>query len=297
MKASERRGPVASVAPWIVAGLIVAGVVAFASSRDARATLHCGPGLEPRTTRCCAPGQREEAGRCSGEPASCPPPLERTAGGCVAKPARISIAAGVLDRSASDWEAVGAVAARRITIDAFDIDAFEVTEARWARCADAGACARLDLTGEPGLPITNVTADEAVRFCAFEGGSLPTPEQLAYAGAGPEGHRYPWGPTGAVCRRAAWGRARGPCARDAKGPELAGVFPDGATPTGIHDLAGNVAEWSRSADGSIVEVRGGSFRDDAAASLRTWAYRTNVPDARQDDVGFRCVYAAGSTRY
>ena len=50
-----------------------------------------------------------------------------------------------------------------------------------------------------------------------------------------------------------------------------GSHPDGASPEGVQDLAGNVAEWSlpASPEAPATEVRGGSFRDEAAAALRT----------------------------
>src|SRR5208283_929136 len=113
-----------------------------------------------------------------------------------------------------------------------------------------------------------LTAYEAERFCEWAGGALPTSVQLAFSAAGPSGRRYPWGDTGAVCRRAAWGLVRGPCGRGAVGPELAGSHPDGATPEGVLDLAGNVAEWAVSPGG--FEARGGSFRDGTASAMRSW---------------------------
>src|SRR6185503_21054203 len=101
-------------------------------------------------------------------------------------------------------------------------------------------------------------------------GALPSRDQLAFAAAGQTGRRYAWGDTGAVCRRAAWGLASGPCAEGASGPEIAGAHPDGASPEGVLDLAGNVAEWSAPdrADAPVAEVRGGSFADGAASALR-----------------------------
>jgi formylglycine-generating enzyme required for sulfatase activity len=76
-----------------------------------------------------------------------------------------------------------------------------------------------------------------------------------------------------------------------------GSFPDGATPEGILDLAGNVAEWTAdafSADysskaGVDRAVRGGSFAS-SAAFLRGAARVGKSPETREPTLGFRCVW-------
>jgi formylglycine-generating enzyme required for sulfatase activity len=90
-----------------------------------------------------------------------------------------------------------------------------------------------------------MTRREAERFCEAHGGRLPTEDEwiVAAVSAMNPPRRYPWGDTGAVCRRAAWGLKDGPCARGTGGPDTVGAHPDGDSPLGLHDLAGNVAEW------------------------------------------------------
>jgi formylglycine-generating enzyme required for sulfatase activity len=144
------------------------------------------------------------------------------------------------------------------------------------------------LSGEPGRAVSGVTFAEAASFCRWAGGSLPTSDQLAFAAAGHGARRYAWGDTGAVCRRAAWGLVAGPCGWGASGPELAGAHPDGASPEGVLDLSGNVAEWAVARDGG-AEARGGSFADGAASALRAWQRRALPPGTRARDVGLRCV--------
>jgi formylglycine-generating enzyme required for sulfatase activity len=195
----------------------------------------------------------------------------------------------------SDWEAQGQVAPREAPIEAFAIDVYEVTEKRYAACMAAAACAPIRLTGEPGLPVTSIRLSEAEAFCQWAGGKLPTPDELAFAAAGPKGRRYAWGDTGAVCRRAAWGLLHGPCGEGAIGPEVAGSHPDGKSPEGVHDLAGNVAEWAAprpppEAGEALVEARGGSFTDGAASALRSWNRREIEASTRSFEIGFRCVY-------
>jgi formylglycine-generating enzyme required for sulfatase activity len=148
-----------------------------------------------------------------------------------------------------------------------------------------------DRNDEPGLPVAGVTFAEAAMFCAASGGRLPTRDELTFAASGPTGRRYPWGDTGAVCRRAAWGLVDGPCGHGATGPEIAGSHPDGDSPEGIADLAGNVAEWATlSPSGATAVVWGGSWASTAASELRPWQERAPPPAGRSLEIGFRCVY-------
>jgi formylglycine-generating enzyme required for sulfatase activity len=135
--------------------------------------------------------------------------------------------------------------------------------------------------------VVNVAPGEAQTFCRFLGGRLPTAAEWLFAATGIDVRRYPWGRTGLVCRRAAFGLAAGPCAEGARGPELAGFRPDGATPEGVQDLAGNVAEWTIEAD-DVFAARGGSYLSQVAAELKTWAVEPNHGPAPH--IGFRCAY-------
>jgi formylglycine-generating enzyme required for sulfatase activity len=270
---------------------LVAAVVAMARSR-AEPPARCAPGMIALGARCCGEGQRLEGDRCAGQPSRCAVGMEPTQAGCVAAPRWVRIEGGTLRVGPGDWEAQGVVAPYQAEVAPFEIDAIEVTEARWTACVTAGACAAVALSGEPGRATSGVTLAEAAAFCRWAGGALPTSDQLAFAAAGRGARRYAWGDTGAVCRRAAWGLVAGPCGWGATGPELAGSHPDGASPEGVLDLAGNVAEWAVAAGGgggSLGEVRGGSFADGAASALRAWQRRALPQDARAPDVGVRCV--------
>ncbi len=192
----------------------------------------------------------------------------------------------------SDWEAEGRVAPRTLRVGAFAIDAFEMTLGE----IDAG------YTGpDRARAASGLTRDDAERACAARGGRLPTEDEWIAAAAGAGARRYPWGDTGAVCRRAAWGLEGGPCSSRGEGPDTVGAHPDGDTPSGIHDMAGNVAEWVRSESGAAVAsgsgdsanvgiARGGSWRTALAAELRTWSRLEIDPRAKDDRVGVRCAY-------
>jgi len=205
--------------------------------------------------------------------------------GCVVDARRLTYAGGRLAIGAEDWQTEGVVLPRTALVGPFSLDAAEVTLERWEHCVRAGACRALP-DGEPGLPVKGVDAKEAERCCRLESGRLPTSDEWLFAAMGAESRRFPWGPTGLVCRRAAFGLLSGPCAHGG-GAELSGTRPDGATPEGALDLVGNVAEWTMERDGSHL-ARGGSFKSEAAVELTSWSAEGAPSRARY--VGFRCAY-------
>jgi formylglycine-generating enzyme required for sulfatase activity len=262
-------------------------VVAVRARRDAADPARCG-GLLAAGTRCCAAGQSALGDRCVGTPEHCPAGLELSAEGCAAPPRQVAIAGGLLRAGAGDWEAEGRITAHDAMIAPFRLDVFEATERAYAECVAAERCAAIALSGEPGRAVSRLTRDEAAAYCAFRGGRLPSGDEWTFAAGGPKARRYPWGDTGAVCRRAVWGIVGGPCGLGSSGPELAGAHPDGASPDGVQDLAGNVAEWVA----GDSAVRGGSFVTSLATDLRTWQMRAMPPSTRSVEVGVRCAYDA-----
>jgi len=273
----------------IVAVAVVAALALARSRGGDDQGARCGPGFEARGALCVVPAADAGGGVSA---ASCPAPLVRGPHGCDAPDVHVLVPATSMAIGPSDWEAEGRVAPRTLHVQAFCIDAFEVTRGRWGRTDDV---ARAE---------SAMTRAAAAAFCASHGGRLPTEDEwiVAAASAANPPRRYPWGDTGAVCRRAAWGLASGPCARGADGADTVGAHPDGDSPLGLHDLAGNVAEWvapsptaangvlgagPRSKDGI---AKGGSWASSLAADLRIWARLELSPDARDPRVGLRCVY-------
>ncbi len=278
---------------FLASALALLAVVLLARSR-AEPPARCAAGMIALGARCCGEGQRLEGERCVGAPSRCAIGMEPSPSGCVATARKVRVEGGVLRVGPGDWEAQGVIAAREATIAPFLIDALEIDEHRYDACLREGACTRLPLSGEPGRALCGLTADEAQAYCRWAGGSLPSRDQLAFAAAGKTGRRYAWGDTGAVCRRAAWGLVNGPCAEGALGPELTGAHPDGASPEGALDLAGNVAEWTlpEPPDARVTEARGGSFADGAANGIRAWQRRIVPVGTRSPEIGARCVYPA-----
>jgi len=183
----------------------------------------------------------------------------------------------------------------QIKVPAFKIDRTEVTRGMYARCVASKRCAKtdVDLQTDPQLPMTNVNWHEARAFCTYAGGRLPSEAEWEKAARGNDGREYPWGDD-ADCGKANWGNfeGEGPCSVKNPGhPVNVGQYPDGASPFGVLDLAGNVWEWVADRyelDPERRVVRGGSccsyFVGPRSANRNAWD-----PKHRDVDLGFRCV--------
>lgn len=212
------------------------------------------------------------------------------------------VQAGEFTMGADDLEADdNEKPASTVFLGAFSIDKVEVTNARYLRCLEAGACTRpvgrgYDDPAKASLPVTIVSWQQAVAYCRWVGKRLPTEAEWEKAARGTDGRPYPWG-NRFEAERANVGYTLGTAA--------VGSYPQGASPYGALDMAGNVWEWTSSlytpypydphdgredldARGSRVE-RGGSWYygpQQARTTRRTAAghiYR------RISDLGFRCA--------
>ena len=160
----------------------------------------------------------------------------------------------------------------------------------------------------PLSPVVGVSWFEAQAYCAWlqtqlpelaesmgltEGVSenyrirLPTNEEWERAARGVDGREYPWSndfKTKVVNCGESWEKD----AED-RGTTMVGLFPQGASPEGLLDAAGNVWEWTVSldADGAPF-IRGGSwdFQTDALRCAIHLRYHTSD---RANYLGFRVV--------
>jgi formylglycine-generating enzyme required for sulfatase activity len=135
-----------------------------------------------------------------------------------------------------------------VTLDAFWIDQLEVTNAMYGLCVSASACTlpqelksqrRADYFSNPEFkdyPVIYVTWGQAKTYCEWVGRRLPTEAQWERAGRGDDFRTFPWGEDKANGQLANFNMLLGDTSR-------VGSYPAGASPFGVLDMAGNVAEW------------------------------------------------------
>lgn len=134
--------------------------------------------------------------------------------------------------------------AHTVTVPAFRIDRREVSRGDWRRCVRARVCsdafARPTWT-DPRGPVSSVNWSMANRYCRWAGGRLPTEVEWEKAARGTDGRRFPWGNDAPTLARAVYGQRM-----NLGQPMPVGTHPDGASPYGALDMAGNVWEWTAS---------------------------------------------------
>lgn len=144
--------------------------------------------------------------------------------------------------------------AMSVPMDAYFIDATEVTIAAYAACVEAGGCEEsgpryLDFD-RPTQPIVGVSWFEASAFCTWRGGHLPTEAEWEKAARGPEGHLTPFGNAPVTCENAVIrndaGRSCGVRKERGSNPATGRVLEVGSRPAGaygVYDMVGNAEEW------------------------------------------------------
>ncbi len=153
-------------------------------------------------------------------------------------------------------------------------------------------------------PVVNVSWDDACAYANWAGKRLPSEAEWEKAARGTDGRKYPWGKADPSPTRAHYGGRN-------RGTVSVGAYPDGASPYGVLDMAGNVQEWcedvdepsfyedgpsrnprnTRKSERLVYVMRGGSWLF-GPQSLRTYARTSFEPHYRFAGGGFRCVRAA-----
>jgi len=130
---------------------------------------------------------------------------------------------------------------RKVTLEAFWIDQTEVTNAMYARCFKSGVCrgtqwGSMTMAGYEDYPVGVNNWDQAQAYCGWVGRRLPTEAEWEKAARGTDGRTYPWG-EGFDCNKA----NKSSCGVNRTAP--VGSYPQGASPYGALDMAGNLWEW------------------------------------------------------
>jgi formylglycine-generating enzyme required for sulfatase activity len=197
-----------------------------------------------------------------------------------------------------------------VSLPAFQIDRYEVSNAAYLRFTlDTQRANRrrlLELIAQqdpiwPSQAVANVSWQFARDYCAWAGKRLPSEAEWEKAARGGDGREFPWGD--------AWDAAR----VNAGGEDWPGgvapitAHPEGASPYGALNMAGNVAEWvedwyapypgaefNSAAYGQTHRVvRGGGWGGVGHYALSHFyrgAYRDyEMPERAFNDIGFRCA--------
>jgi formylglycine-generating enzyme required for sulfatase activity len=208
----------------------------------------------------------------------------------------------------------------RAYLDKYYIDKYEVTNAEYRRCVAAGSCKELKWTDRyrdlswDNHPVVGVNWFHADNYCGWAGKRLPTEAEWEKAARGKDGRLYPWGGETATCdyaviyqylgRKFIFSKYSYGCDRSSNWP--VGSKPDGASPYGLMDMAGNVGEWvndwhggdyyrnspaqnpSGPASGKYRVWRGGSWYSDSYAARASSRFK-GKPAYISEDLGFRCA--------
>jgi len=195
-----------------------------------------------------------------------------------------------------------------VYLDEYYIDKFEVTNKQYALCVKAGECSPPEIkdfyhySNYENQPVVYVDWMQAKTYCNWVERDLPTEAQWEKAARGTDKRIYPWGNEEPNENLANF------YLTSPKSIFEVGSFPDGTSPYGVMDMAGNVWEWvndwygdnyyseiknsikdpqgPNSGDGHVI--RGGAFQN-TPWIIRTTTRMQSYLDSNGRDIGFRCA--------
>ena len=215
-----------------------------------------------------------------------------------------------------------------VYLDAFWIDRTEVTNGMYQECVEAGGCEPPSSAGSDtrdfyygnaeyaDYPVVFVDWFSATDYCTWAGRRLPTEAEWEKAARGIHGARFPWGNGGISGNLlnfadrnsdVAWADQSIDDGYADTAP--VGSYPDGTSPYGVLNMAGNVNEWVADwYDGDYYSIspeanptgptsgapeyrrvfRGASFIDIGFAAESALRRRHSPSDAGRTG-GFRCA--------
>jgi formylglycine-generating enzyme required for sulfatase activity len=205
----------------------------------------------------------------------------------------------------------GEMPVHKVILDAFWIDETEITNGMYMQCVEAGACqppgnkwssmhdSYYDDLQYTNYPVVYVSWNDAQAYCHWAGRALPSEAQWEKAARGIDGRSYPWGNQVPDKDLLNYNNNIGDTTE-------VGKYPNGKSPYGAYDMAGNVWEWVSDwygydyyansppynpfgpDSGQNHVVRGGAWAgNDCGYSA---ADRCAIsPGVKNADLGFRCA--------
>ena len=197
-----------------------------------------------------------------------------------------------------------------VTVPSFEMSKSEVTVDQYQACVDAGICSLPDDNATNSYcnwgyedrgshPVNCIDWNQAVAFCAWAGGRLPSEAEWEYAArSGGQDITYPWGDEEATCQYAVMDDGGGAgCGQNRTWAVCSKTA--GNTFQGLCDMAGNMWEWVQDGyhddyteapvDGSAWED-GGSFRVIRGGALYNSAAILRVSLRSDGDLSYRGIY-------
>ncbi|HET9905095.1 MAG TPA: SUMF1/EgtB/PvdO family nonheme iron enzyme [Anaerolineales bacterium] len=198
--------------------------------------------------------------------------------------------------------------AQTVFLDTAYVDKYEVTNAFYRVCVEAGTCEppaeQTEYFDNPefdNYPVVNVNWEMAKTYCEWRSARLPTEAEWEKAARGTDGRTYPWGEE-ISCNEANFFGCEG-------NPASVSSLVNGRSVYGLYHMAGNVYEWvsslykaypydrfdgreDLSAAGERV-IRGGSWlNSDTENEVRTARRHMADPTTFSENIGFRCAFSA-----
>lgn len=143
---------------------------------------------------------------------------------------------------------------------------------------------------QPDCPVVGVSWYEADAFCRWltltqeDGYDYQLPDEIQWerAASGADGRKYPWGNP--------FDSEKANTIESGQSATTSVTrYPNGISPAGCYDMAGNVWEWTAGDYGEKMKaLRGGSWHNNRHYACCTFRNRDN-PGYRYFNIGFRCI--------